>query len=383
MSTATEHAETHRGSTELLEEFRRLNPNLEEPENNRPFCNSLMLMLTPRHRWDGNCCRGHPFNFCRETCLIDHPETWRDRETGLWVLVAHPYCRYNPENPENPDHHDHRYIQEELANRGLAYRASRGSWYAPGSTTLVVTARVDIAERLRLPEGPDNPDLGPAQDMTEICSLIDWRNIQERQLRKEAWMNDQDMVTAAWEEALGEPLNALRHYTDNAYVNRTAGFHELALDQLVQARRIITAQPWLDIEFLHFETEADRRYICGTGEPLLETGELQARLMAIRMPEGWTRFVANATPERRRASAEIRRYGEPWGNAQISQGGNRNLWAASVESNTGTSFGTLAGDEYQNTHSPKNFMMRTPEEAVEAAFEIYRRYEELTERWAR
>lgn len=377
MTIATEHASTERGSMELLEEFQRLNPNLEEGRGEDgagwEFCDSLIRLLTPRHRWDNDCCPNGAFQTHKETCLVDHQEVWRDRETGTEVMITHPYCWHNLE-----DHH-HREMQDVLAARGLAYRVSEGSWYAPGDTALAVTARADIAGRITLPEPPEGPRHGPKDDMTERCPLIDWPDILEKQLRKEARKRDGDMAEAAWREEQGEMLAALRHYADNAYVDRMAGFNELALDQLVQAKRVITMQPWLDVEMLYFHTREDRRYICGPGEPILDTRDIQARLMAISMPEGWSKFTANSSQNRRRARAEITQNGQGWGIAEIRQGGNRNRWAASVECSTGGRFSTVDGEDYQSLGSPKNFCLKTPEDAVRAALDIFRRFDELAE----
>ena len=149
MANAEQHASTEGGSPEILEKFQEMNPNLREVESHR-YCGNLHTLLTNRHRHQGHCEFGDRIEM-NGSCFTAHEEAWQDLETGLPLIVAHSYCPHTGvtemnEDEIDPEHRqEHRDTAERLAQRGLAYRASRGSWYHPGRSTLVVIARADVA----------------------------------------------------------------------------------------------------------------------------------------------------------------------------------------------------------------------------------------------
>ena len=250
------------------------------------------------------------------SCFTDHPEQWKDAGTGLPVIVAHPYCQHRNE--------DHRHIQHQkfFEERGLQYLVSTGSWYS-GKTRLVVIARADVINQIALPYDEDCQD-----DVVNPPSIdIDWEMREALKLAEEGVFRNRNAQLAPEAEAKGEYLTALRFYCDTAYIDRTGGFHKLAREELGHAKRIITAYPELDKTHLYFKNKRDRDYICGPVQALLSRAALERRLRNVELPLGWRPFRAQ---ESGYAMAQISAAGR-LGSASIMQGGNLNMWSASVE----------------------------------------------------
>lgn len=131
-------------------------------------------------------------------------------------------------------------------------------------------------------------------------------------------------------------MSALRFYCDTAYIDRTGGFHKLAREQLDHAKRILTEQPDLDRHYLIFKNNKDRDYVCGPVQRPLSRSALEKRLRDVELPPGWGRF---RSLESGHAVARITAQDRP-GAARIEQGGNMNLWSASVEFDNGPPINT-------------------------------------------
>jgi hypothetical protein len=97
---------------------------------------------------------------------------------------------------------------------------------------------------------------------------------------------------------------------------------------------------------------------------------LQRRLDKVSLPVEWERFFA-----REGYGADV---GIPdFGYASILQGGPLRYWMARVESKDGPGICTVKNEEPASLSSPKNYAHPTPEDAVAAAVDIWRRYEGL------
>ena len=381
MADSKEHANHKNGTPNLLEEFIRLNPQLREVEGH-PFCMNLYKLLTKKHRHQGQCEYGSRI-FGRESCFMDHQEYWEDTATGLPVVIGHTYCPQHRtgEPRENSSGYDHRgeleAEAEKLAKTGLAYLASDGSWYHERAV-LIVIARADVAAGVTLPK---REDAGPnTQDMRERIPEIDWARILRDKLAEEATKRDELAQLALKEEEQGNYQTAFNFYCDTANIDREAGFNELAQEQLDQAKGLITAQPWLTINYDYFATQEDRAYICGPGLPTMPQEELGHRLEEIRIPDSWEDFT---TPEWQagRASANIRVADQMWGEATVTQGGNRNLWAATVTRyDDHQTISSIAGKEHGKVTGDVNHVFETIQEAIETAVNIWLRYDELSEK---
>ena len=78
------------------------------------------------------------------------------------------------------------------------------------------------------------------------------------------------------EETAGEYEVALRLYCETAYMDRTAGFHNLARDQLLRAKELVDGCPGLDLSRLYFKNNRDRDFVCGPVPPVLSRGGVAA-----------------------------------------------------------------------------------------------------------
>ena len=369
------HANNDMGSPELLQEFRRLNPQLQEATLDLR-CPNLYGLLTSRHRHESH-------SYCPETtledllnqCFLEHREQWSHRPTGRPVLVAHPYCEHTPPPGETPRHREiHRSAGERLAQKGLVYLASRGSWYCPGRTTLIVIARADIAQTITLPSLPDQQDTPKPPDTSHLALSLDVNAITQAKLRQEAPIRERLARQAQQQEQEGNTQLAFMFLCDTAYIDRQAGFHHHARRALEDARRLLDVQPWLDQTFLYFHNETDRRYICGQGARILSPSALETLLSRHPLPTGWEPFAANGNHG---ADSRIHQGNTQWGFAQITQGGTRQLWAANVSQRHGSTVSSVAGDNPQRLGGPKTNAYRTPQEAVHAAIDIWSHFQQL------
>ena len=228
MVDSKQHASYEEGEPALLNEFVKLNPQLQEVENH-PFCMNLYKLLTRKHRHEGQCEFGSRI-FTRESCFLDHREYWEDIPTGLPVLIGHTYCPQHRVNEPKGDlpGEDHRAEleknAEKLAERGLAYLASDGSWYH-GRATLIVIARADVAARITLPERGNTRGAAVTHDMRQRIPEIDWTGILRDKLAQEAHKRDQlAQLAPAAEEEEGDYQSAFYFYCDTANIDREAGF---------------------------------------------------------------------------------------------------------------------------------------------------------------
>ena len=457
---------------EFLEEFKKTNPHLKKKAS-ESFCDSLWRLLSERHRWDDKCC---PTSAARlgygaqdvesvdYSCFLDHLEEWEDTNTGLPVIIAHPYCCHTDKHLHcihgkdrgDDEHRDqHARDAEYLAERGLWWKVSNASWYYK-DTSLVVIARVDVLGNIALPVDWDRPNLWKEQavqhhrfvnsvDMDElspdlprdlppelhprvthvrpikdewwgydapdylreeqlasyvICPTLDYEMIEARKLAEESVIRNRLAKKAPTAEAEGDYQLALNYYCDTAYIDRTGGFHRLAREQLAEAKRIITAHPDLDTTFLHFKNRRDREFICGQPRPTLSRLQLERRLRSMKLPHLWGRFMSDGPGTavarigaekdwdgtyfprvrrkwRQRKGLPVPDYAEAGGFIRIGQGGNLNLWKAHVVCGNGPYIFTISDGVPRSLTSPQNYCCETPEAAVEAAIDIWRRYDEL------
>ena len=380
MVDSKQNASYGEGEPALLNEFVKLNPQLQEVENH-PFCMNLHKLLTRKHRHEGQCQFGSRI-FTRESCFLDHTEYWEDIPTGLPVLIGHTYCPQHRVNEPKGDHpgEDHRASlekdAEKLAERGLVYLASDGSWYQI-MATLIVVARADVAARVTLPERGNAGEAAVTQDMWKRIPEIDWAGILRDELAQEAHKRDQLAQLAPAAEEEGDYQSAFYFYCDTANIDREAGFDELAQEQLENAKRLITSQPWLSVNYDYFATPEDRAYICGPGIPTMSREELHDKLQRVWKPDSWDDFVPTEWIEGS-ASADIYFEHTLWGEAYLEQDGNRNLWAAKVtRHHNPITISSIAGQDHGDQSGDENHVFETIEEAVQTAVDIWTRYDEI------
>ena len=417
---------------EFLEEFKKTNPHLLKKGSIELSCRNSLL--TQRHRCESEICGERLWSL--PNCFIDHAEAWEDTNTGLPVVIAHPYCCHTDKRlycMNDGDRGDdelrdrHAEVAEHLAERGLWWKVSNASWYYK-DTNLVVIARVDVLGNIALPVDWDRPGLWKEQavqhhrrvravpyewceslpfdlypsvsyvrpveddwygrpDMGEEiiaskmeCPPLDYEMIEARKLAEESVIRNRMAKRGPAAEAEGDYQLALNCYCDTAYVDRIGGFHRLAREQLAEAKRIITAHPDLDTTFLHFKNRRDREFICGKPNPTLSWLHLEGRLHRLALPDTWRPFISDASGyARARIGTEKDRYPKlhEGGFVYISQGGNLNQWKASVTIGDGPHISTASDGRPQSLTSPENYCCETPEAAVEAAIDIWRRYDEL------
>ena len=375
MADSKQHASYGGDEPALLNEFIELNPQLQEVENH-PFCMNLYKLLTKQHRHKGHCTFGSRI-FKDESCFMDHKEHWEDIPTRLPVIVGHTYC---------PQHRIDKSVEtycppieegaEKLAQRGLAYLASDGSWYHE-EATLIVIARADVAARVTLPKRENTGGAAVTKDMRQRIPQIDWAGILREKLAQEAQKRYRLAKLAPAEEEAGNYQAAFYFYCDTANTGREAGFDELAQEQLDHAKRLITSQPWLTVNYDYFATPEDRAYICGPGLPTMPGAELREKLQSVSTPTSWDDFVSTPWVDGK-ASANIYFENTLWGEATLQQGGNRNLWAAKVTRyDDHMTISSISGEEHGNRSGDENHVFDTIEEAVQTAVDIWTRYDEL------
>ena len=127
--------------------------------------------------------------------------------------------------------------------------------------------------------------------MRERIPEIDWEKILREKLEREAIRRDELAQLAPENEKNGDHQSAFYFYCDTANIDRDAGFDELAQEQLEHAKRMITAQPWLAVNYDSFATQEDREYICGPGLPTMSYEEVVEEFREIRTPDSWGNFV--------------------------------------------------------------------------------------------
>ena len=376
MADSKQHASYGGGEPALLNEFIKLNPQLQEVEDH-PFCMNLYKLLTKQHRHEGHCSFGSRI-FKDESCFTDHIEHWEDIPTGLPVIVGHTYC---PQHRVGEPVKSYRCPPveegaEKLAQRGLAYLASDGSWYNE-KATLIVIARADVAARVSLPRRENTGEAAVAKDMRQRIPQIDWSGILGEKLAQEAQKRDRLAKLAPAEEEAGNYQDAFYFYCDTANIDREAGFDELAQEQLDHAKRLITSQPWLTVNYDYFATPEDRAYICGPGLPTMLGAELRKKLQSVSIPAEWDDFVPTPWVDGK-ASADIYLENTLWGEATLQQGGNRNLWAAKVTRyDDHRTISSISGKEHGDRSGDENHVFDSVEEAVQTAVDIWTRYDEL------
>ena len=344
-----------------LSHFRELNPNLL-PGQGSNRCRGLWDLLTSRHREDPECCNRGYYRLDLESCFTGRSEQWKDAGTGLPVLVAHPECWHT----EGDDHHGG--FQDFFEERGLNYRVSRGSWH-DGAPTLVVVARADIVGRIEMPPGDD----GMEPVHYPRWPAPDWEMTEALKLAEEQVLRDRKVRLAHKEETAGEYEVALRLYCETAYMDRTAGFHNLARDQLLRAKELVDGCPGLDLSRLYFKNNRDRDFVCGPVPPVLSRGELQRRLRSIVLPRGWWKFRSSRSG---RALARISwkdpSGGERSGTVSLEQGGPLNYWSVSVEVDGVGEVNPSRRKEPQGYFDGPDFSWPDPESAVAAAVAAWR-----------
>ena len=172
-----------KGKPELLDKFQEMNPHLmETPDNDK--CFTHWDLLTAQHR-DG---LGHCFDgwgdprweYMQRYFEGEHRECWEDDVTGLVVITGHPNLLYHclgsgrqGDDCEGFEHQKYGFFY--LRDRGLAYSVSNGSWYSDASA-LVVIARRDVLERVKLPTG-SSPD--PTEVFTYGDFFHPWQSIEK------------------------------------------------------------------------------------------------------------------------------------------------------------------------------------------------------------
>jgi hypothetical protein len=380
MADSKHHASYEESAPEMLDEFIKLNPQLQEVTNH-PWCMNLYKLLTKKHRHEGQCTYGSRI-FEDESCFLDHREYWEDVPTGLPLLIGHTYCpQHRTKEPREDSHgEDHRakleHAADKLAERGLAYLASHGSWYHR-KATLIVIARADVAARISLPKRESTGATTVTQDMRETIPDIDWAGILGDRLAQEATKRDELALLAPAKEDEGDYQSAFYFYCDTASIDRDAEFNELAQEQLDQAKRLITNQPWLTVNYDYFATPEDREYICGPGLPTMSREGMSEKLQKAWTPDSWTDSVPIAWEEGA-TSADIYIGTKLWGQATLKQGGNRMLWAAKVtREDDDITISSIAGKEHGKQSGDTNHVFDTIEDALQTAVDIWTRYDDL------
>ena len=380
MADSKHHASLGGSEPALLDEFINLNPQLQEVENH-PWCMNLYKLLTKKHRHEGHCEYGSRI-FKGESCFMDHREYWKDIPTGLPVIIGHTYCpQHRINEPREKYGEDHRAKLEEgaekLAKRGLAYLASDGSWYH-GKATLIVIARADVAARITLPERGAPGEAAVTQDMQQMIPEIDWAGILRNKLAQEATKRDELAQLAPKEEENGDYQTAFYFYCDTANIDREAGFDELAQEQLEQAKRLITSQPWLIVNYDSFATPEDQAYICGPGLPTMPRDELSEKLWRVRTPDSWNAFCPNRMGRGIGRCRHLRRErtmgrGYHQAGVEIDVSG----LARVTRYDDGRTISSIAGKDHGKEFGEINHVFETVEEAVQTAADIWTRYDDL------
>ena len=349
--------------------FQSLNPHLLEGEGeSKNPCRGLWDLLTPRHREDPDCCHGGDRHSPLEQCFLGRSERWKDRGTGLPVVVAHPGCRHRVKGYDG--HHEP--CRSFFADRGLAYLVTSRSWY-PSSwygndESLVVIARADVIDRIRMPREGHQGGLV----LHSHWPRPDWEMQEALRLAAEAVLRNRRAKRAQDAEKRGSHQDALELYCGTAYIDRTGGFQKLARDQLSHAKRVLDNNPGLDLSSLHFKNNRDRAYIYGPVLPLLSRAALEQRLGSVELPPECGRFTFEKDEETEVATVRIDDGYDP-GDLRICQGGTRNLWRAWIDMDEGDFIETqpYAHDLEQIMTEERHHCWPDPESAVEAAVKMW------------
>ena len=344
--------------------FKRLNPQLLEGQGeSKDPCRALWDLLTPRHREDPAWCHGWDRYLSLVRCFLGRSERWKDRETGLPVVVAHPGCRHRVEGYD--DHHEP--CRSFFADRGLAYLVTSRSWYG-NDESLVVIARADVIERIRMPREGHQGGLV----LHSHWPRPDWEMQEALKLAAEAVLRNRRAKRAQDAEKRGFHQDALELYCGTAYIDRTGGFQKLARDQLARAKRVLDNNPALDLSSLHFKNNRDRAYIYGPVLPLLSRAALEQRLGSVQLPPECGRFTFEKDEETEFATVRIDDGYDP-GDVRICQGGTRNLWRAWLDMDEGDLIDTqpYVYDLEQIMTEERHHCWPDPESAVEAAVKIW------------
>ena len=374
---ADNHASGQHGAPKLLERFRDANPHLKPLQDAR-VCNAFWRLLSPRHRED-KCCSGVSLldgMLLDGNHLADHMEIWQDTERGYYLYVAHPYCDCSNCPPHQKD-------TVKLSEQGLTYRKSSASWYSPGRAYLTLLGRPEVVDAVDL--GDDELDLptvmarikdreyGIEWDGPLVSSGIDAEMIEAKRLAEEQVLRDRYVRDAITAETEGDFQLALNRRCDVAYTDRTGGFHKQARKQLDECKRLMDKHPELDVSFLFFANEKDRRLICGPASPSLSKRELERRLASIETPFRGRWRVSDG----KRAFCNFQE-GETRWQLDVTQDGNLQLWSSAVE--------RLGGDEKNNPYihtrldgKPRvwfDYCHESAEAAAKAAIDLWRRYDQ-------
>ena len=213
MYDSGKHASRKESVPEFLDKFIKLNPQLKEVSK-PPLVHEPIQTADKESPARGTMPVRQQNIRRQESCFLDHREYWEDVPTGLPVIIGHTYCPQHRANEPRESHRedhgeDHRAKMErdseKLAERGLAYLASDGSWYHR-RTTLIVIARADVAARITLPRRENTADAATQdmRDMRERIPKIDWARILRDKLAQEAIKRDQLAELAPAEEQQGE-----------------------------------------------------------------------------------------------------------------------------------------------------------------------------------
>ena len=351
-------------------EFANLNPNLKE-DPCLYHCRALSNLLTSRHRHGLPSCYPGSAQAWESGCFLGNPEVWKDTVTGLPVMVLHLYCK----------HHRGDYIHEKslqvLAERGLWYATSNGSWVFE-EARLVVIARADVIDRISLPHIPAIPDaFGFIYEISfpeRPGPEINWKMCEAARLAEEVSVRNRKAGLGSEKESKGDYQGALQCYCETAYIDRTGGFHQAAREQLALAKAVIEAHPELDTGTLRFENVQDEEYAFYNAKGMVSPSHLEQRIKNISLPEGWRPLVASRHWQ---ATAQISGHGRS-GEASIDQEGGLHLWRATVQLDGVYCFSTEAGENAQGLSSGDSFCCHSPESAVEAAIDLYHDYERLS-----
>ena len=206
-----ERRDVSRERREGFDDFRSLNLNLVQGQGSH-LCRSLWDLLTPRHREDPDCCHRGTRIAELDDCFLANRQPWKDINTDIPVVVAHPSCGHT----ERDNHHDHFRGFFEVG--GQVCQVSSTGWY-DGRASLVVIARADVAESIRL----------LTDDSFEPVVQLEWpppdcEKMEAVKLAEERVDRDRSVRLALGEEFRGNYMTALRLFCDIGYRDRTGGF---------------------------------------------------------------------------------------------------------------------------------------------------------------
>ena len=353
-------------------EFADLNAHLQE-DPSQYYCSELWQLLTSRHRHGFPSCDPGSGGLAWESeCFLRTAEFWIDTVTGLPVMVLQLDCK----------HHDvvrtHEHSLNTLTERGLWYATADASWVLKGAR-IVVIARADIIDRIRLPNHLDSHIL-----ITDsFCDLsrfpttrrpeIDWKKREALRLAEEQAVRNSKASLASEAESRGYYQTALDHHCETAYADRSGGFHKIAQEQLARARALIEAHPDLDVDKLRFKNAVDLEYVFYNAKVMVSCEHLERRLSNVPLPPDWERFCSH---ESTIGEAGISGPGRS-GLAMIDQDEKGYRWKATVFLNNGPFIAALSAEDSYVFEEDGDYCYETPEAAAEATIKIYYNYGRL------